>query len=179
MSSIPTDSYPAQYESRLTLKNGRQVLLRPIRHTDGPLLVDLFNKISPDSIYFRFLRPLQSLPEAMVHRFTHVDYRTEFALVAAVEEDGKDAVIAVGRYGYNPDDEHTDFAIAVRDDWQRLGLGRALLRRVLEIGSEHGIRRFWSLIDVRNENMRRMLAELGYEVRYSLRDGLFHTEILV
>jgi len=53
-------------------------------------------------------------------------------------------------------------------------------RRLSEApGSEHDIRRFWSLIDVRNENMRRMLAELGYEVRYSLRDGLFHTEILV
>jgi len=53
-------------------------------------------------------------------------------------------------------------------------------RRLSEVpGLEHGIRRFWSLIDVRNENMRRMLAELGYEVRHSLRDGLFHTGIPV
>jgi len=53
-------------------------------------------------------------------------------------------------------------------------------RRLSEVlGLKHGIRRFWSLIDVRNENMRRMLMELGYDVRYSLRDGLFHTEILV
>ena len=38
--------YPAQYESRLTLKNGREVFLRPVLQTDGDLLVDLFNKLS-------------------------------------------------------------------------------------------------------------------------------------
>ncbi len=42
-------NYPSQYESRITLKGGREVFLRPVLETDAPLLVDLFNKLSPES----------------------------------------------------------------------------------------------------------------------------------
>jgi RimJ/RimL family protein N-acetyltransferase len=179
MPTILSEGYPPQYESRLTLKDGREVFLRPILWTDGHFLVELFNKISPDSLYFRFLRRIHSLPEDMIHRFTHVNYDSEFALVAVIEEDGKDAVIAVVRYGYNPDDGHTDFGIAIRDDWQHLGLGKSLMGRIIDIGRDHGIRSFWSIIDAQNNVMRRLLSGLGHEVKYSPQCGFLQVEILV
>lgn len=179
MPIIPNEGYPAQYESGLTLKDGREVFLRPILHADGPLLIDLFNRISPDSIYFRFLRRLHALPEDMIHRFTHVNYVSEFALVAVIREEGKDAIIAVVRYGYNPDDGHTDFAITVRDDWQHLGLGRSLMERMVSIGRDNGIPSLWSIIDARNNAMRRLLSGLGNEVKYSHQGGFLEVEIVV
>lgn len=173
------EGYPSQYESWLTLKNGSEVFLRPILRIDGHLLVDLFNKMAPQSVYFRFLRHFRALPEEMLHQFTHIDYDSKFALVAMIQEDGKDAIIGVGRYAYDPHENLTDFGVAVRDDWQQLGLGRALLVKIFAIAKEHGISRFVTMMDAQNNIMRKILSDLGYDVKYSLRSGFFQVEIVV
>jgi acetyltransferase len=185
--------YPAQYESRLKIKDGREVFLRPVLQTDGDLLVDLFNKLSIESIRLRFMRLLRAMPEDMLFQFTHVNYDTEFALVAVVREYGlpigglkekllaahKDAIIAVGRYAFDPQTNATDFAVAVRDDWQNNGLGKLLLGKIFAIGKEHGISRFVSVISPQNNIIRQTLGGLGYEVKYSWESGVFQVEILV
>ena len=185
--------YPAQYESRLKLKDGREVFLRPVLQTDGDLLVDLFNKLSRESIRLRFMRLLRAMPEDMLFQFTHVNYDTEFALVAVVREYGlpmggmkekllgshKEAIIGVGRYAFDPQANATDFAVAVRDDWQNNGLGKLLLGKIFAIGKEHGISRFVSVISSQNNIIRQTLGGLGYEVKYSWQSGVFQVEILV
>lgn len=170
---------PPQYESRLTLKNGREVLLRPVMRTDGHLLVDLFNRMSPQSRYLRFMTNLHALSEEMLYHFTHVDYEKEFALVGAIREDGNDAIIAVGRYARDPDEDLADLAVAVRDDWQHLGLGKSLLVKIVDIAREHGICRFKRLMDPRNDVMKHILRELGFEVKYFLQNGVCLLEIRI
>ncbi|HNY64000.1 MAG TPA: GNAT family N-acetyltransferase [Deltaproteobacteria bacterium] len=176
---VSPPAYPLQYEGKLLLKDGREVLLRPIKASDGDLIVDLFARISPQSLYQRFLRDIRSLPEEMLHHFTHVDYMSEFALVAVVKEQGRDALVAVGRYARGRDDDPTDLGIAVRDDWQGLGLGKALLERTVSVAREHGITRFGSMMDPRNTAMARILKDLGYEVKYDLRGGFYSVEVRV
>lgn len=184
--------YPAQYESRLKLKDGREVFVRPVLQTDRDLLVDLFNKLSVESIRLRFMRLLPALPEEMLFQFTHVNYDTEFALVAVIPEYGlplggpkekllgthKEGIIAVARYAFDPQANGTDFAVAVRDDWQNRGLGKLLLGKLFAIGKEHGISRFVSVISPQNNIIRQTLAGLGYEVTYSWQDGIFQVQVL-
>jgi acetyltransferase len=173
------NNYPAQYESVLTLKDGREVFVRPIRTTDGDLLTGLFNRISPRSLYLRFLGHLHALPEEMLHHFTHVDYDSEFALAAVALEDGKETFVAVARYVHDPVEDITDLAVAVRDDWQRLGLGKALLDRIIAIAREHGIRRFVSMMDPQNSFIGQTLRRLGYEVNFTLKGAYYQVEILL
>ncbi len=172
-------SYPSQYETRLTLKNGKEVFLRPVMETDAPLLVDLFNKLSRESRYLRFLRHMDSLPEHLLYNFTHVNYTSDFALVAILEEDGKEAIVGVGRYGFDPHQNNTDLAVAVRDDCQGLGLGKLLLVKTIDIGREHGVSRFVSVLDPRNNLIRHIVSKLGYKVKYYVRGGSLQMEILV
>ena len=179
MPTTVNEGYPRQYEKRLTLKNGKEVFLRPIWETDGPLLVDLFNKLSDHSRYLRFLGLLSALSEEMLFHFTHVNYNSAFALVAVIEEDGKDAIIAVGRYAYDLNEHVTDFAVAVRDDWQHYGLGKSLLEKTIAVGKEHGISRFVAVLDSRNSIIKQILSELGYDVKYSTQKGVDKVEILV
>lgn len=179
MPNTSNKSYPSQYESWLTLKNARKVFLRPILQTDGPHLIDLFNKLSPQSIYFRFLRPLRTLPEDLLHQFTHINYISEFALVATIKENRRNTIIAVGRYAYDPQDNTTDIAVIVRDDWQHLGLGKSLLVKIITIGKAHGISRFVSMISPQNDIIKQILWSLDYEIRYSPRSGYDQVEILV
>lgn len=178
MSFMVNGSYPAHYESRLTLKNGQKVFLRPILPADESLILDLFHKLSSDSLYLRFLRPLGSLPEDLLFRLTHIDYHKNFALVAVVAEDGRDAIIAVARFGYDPEEKVTDFAIVIRDDWQRQGLGKFMLRKLYEIGKIHGVSRFVSIIDPTNRGIKQILRRLGYTVKYSYPSGSTQVEVL-
>jgi acetyltransferase len=179
MSSTFNEGYPGQYERRLTLKNGREVFLRPILQTDEHLLVDLLNKLSSDSLYLRFLRPVKILPEELLFQFTHINYSSNFALVAVIQEDGKDSIIAVARYGYDPEENVTDFAIVVRDDWQHYGLGKFLLTKIFTIGKEHGISRFVSIVDSTNHTMKHLLRDLGYTVKYFYKKGSTQVEVFV
>lgn len=175
----PAENYPIEYEGRLTLKNGREIFIRPVKHSDEKLVIDLFNRLSSNSIYFRFLRQLNSLPSDMLYRFTHINYNSNFALAGIIQEDNKDAIIAIARYCSTPGDDLIDLAVAVRDDWQHYGIGKALLGKVVDIGKEHGIYRFWGMIDPQNNIIMRILPELGYKVNYHLKSGLYQVEILV
>ena len=179
MATDSDSNYPAQYESRLTLKNGERVFLRPVLESDSHLLVELFEKMSPHSIWLRFLRHLDCLPEEMVCRFTHVNYTSQFALIAMVNENGKNSIIAVARYANEPEEDATDLAVAVRDDWQHLGLGKSLLVKIIEIARQHDISRFTGMMDPKNNIIRQILLELGYGVTYSFRNGFFQVEIIV
>ena len=179
MSDLFSENYPFQHEERLVLENGIEVFIRPVLRSDADLLVDLFSRMSAQSVYLRFLRRLHSLPKEMVRRFTQVDYHREFALVAVINRDGRDSIIAVGRYGQNSHEEMTDLAVAVCDEWQYLGLGKILLVKIVEIAGEHGITRFTGMMDSRNRVIRHILAELGYEVTYVLKSGFFQVDIIV
>jgi acetyltransferase len=115
----------------------------------------------------------------MLYHFTHVDYASQFALVAVIGENGRDAIIAVARYAYDPHNHITDLALAVRDDWQNLGLGKSLLEKIVAIGKEHGITRFGSMMDPGNHAIEQILKAPGYQVKYSLRNGFYQVEIFV
>lgn len=143
------------------------------------MIMDFVNKLSPDSIYLRFLSPMAILPKALLFQLTHLDYKNNFALAVVIRENEKDALIAVARYGYDPEERVTDFAIVVRDDWQHCGLGKLLLAKIFTIGREHGIFRFVSIVDSTNHAMRHVLRELGCTVKYSYKKGCTQVEVLV
>jgi acetyltransferase len=174
-----TESYPAQYESNLTLRNGSVVFLRPIKATDGDIVIDLVEKLSSNSKYLRFLRSLDSLSENLLYQLTHVNYISEFALVAAINEGGNERIITVARYAYSSEDNNTELAVTVRDDWQHHGLGKSLLERIVEISKEHGISQYVAIIAPQNKTIINTLIKLGYNVNCSLKSGIFHVEIAV
>ncbi len=169
--------YPREYEGWTTIGDGSEVFLRPIKPTDGPLLVEGFHKLSPRSIYLRFLSPLRDLPEKWVYQFTHVDYRNDFALVATIHERGLESIIAVGRYAQNPTTGRAEVAVVVRDDWQRRGLGKALLLRLMEIARENRITRFEAFIDKDNFIVIGLISSLGVRHTMGSEEGLYRVEM--
>ena len=57
------------------------LLIRPIKPEDAPLIEQLFDTLSFSSIYQRFFHPMKALPQAMLVRFTQIDYDREIAIV--------------------------------------------------------------------------------------------------
>jgi len=117
---------------RLALRDGRGVWLRPVQASDAAAERAFFAALSPDSRRRRFHGAMAQLPMPVARAMTQVDFRRHVALVAeATAADGAARLVADARYVRDDDDEGVaEFAIAVADDWQGIGLGRSLLQRL-------------------------------------------------
>ena len=104
--------YPWALIRPFALADGAALLLRPIRPDDEPRLVELFHRLSPRTVYQRFFRAYDRLPEHWYRRFANVDYRTRLALVT--EEQGT-SLRAVARYEPGETPGTTEIAIVVED----------------------------------------------------------------
>jgi len=153
--------YPAELEGWYTARDGRQVFLRPIKPADRELLVDLFHRLSDRSIRLRFLGHLRELHPHLLDHFTMVNYVSDFAIVATIIEAGEGRIIAVSRYHHNDDTGGTEFAVAVRDYWQGMGLGEEMVRRLFDAARKNGIHQVEAVIDSSNEAITKILKVLG------------------
>jgi acetyltransferase len=97
-------------------------------------------------------------------RFTQIDYDRELALLALVEQGGRETEIAVARWARTGPDS-ADLAIVVGDAWQGKGLGRRLLTHVIALGRARGVSRFEGEMLAENLPIRRLLASLGFSFR--------------
>jgi acetyltransferase len=145
--------YPEQYNKYVPLSDGTEVFLRPIKPTDEGLMVDLFNSFSKETVYFRFFSTLKYMPKEQLEKLTHIDYEKQMAIVALVDENGRQRMVAVGRYtleAENPDE--AEFAIVVQDAYQRRGIGTEVLRHLAHVAKLQGVRVITGYI--MNENLR-------------------------
>jgi len=164
--------YPEQYESHEVTSAGFTVFVRPIKPEDAPLLVELFDTLSPTSIYYRFFGPLKALPHSMLVLFTQVDYDREIDLVALEKINGdKERMVATARVMSDPDGKRAEFAILVGDPWQGKGVGARLLERCLIIAKERGIETVWGIVLPENTGMLALARKLGFKVSKSDEPG--------
>ncbi len=151
--------YPAEYEQRVRLANGRRVQIRPILPSDAPELADAIRTADAETLRGRFLGGPPPLTEAVLRNLTSLDYTTRFALCAFYRGKG----IAVGRYAALPPTEDgtvaAEVAVAVRPEWRRIGLATAIVERLAARAEECGITHFTALFLAEN----RPVAELARE----------------
>ncbi|HEY1250576.1 MAG TPA: GNAT family N-acetyltransferase, partial [Thermoanaerobaculia bacterium] len=165
----PPEAYPVHEERDVVLRSGSTLRLRPVRPSDGPALLDLFRRLSPESLYLRFLS-VPRLDAAHADRFCRVDYESEFALVA--ESGGR--LVALGHYfrlALQPDT--AEVAFAVEDALQGQGIGTRLLERLAEIARTHGIAFFEAEVLLDNRRMAEVFRNCGFErTKLRLEDGI-------
>jgi GNAT superfamily N-acetyltransferase len=145
-------------QSEVTFKDGTIVRLRPIRPEDDQILVESFRRLSPESVYQRFFTALPELSPVMARYLASVNFTNRFALVAEVGAE----LAGVARYERTADPAVVELGLVVLDAWQSRGLGRILLRAILDAATANGIHHFRA--DVLAEN-RRMLRLLATEAR--------------
>jgi acetyltransferase len=156
--------YPAHLERSWPMRDGQTVTVRPIRPEDAPLTLDFFNRLSPESRYFRFMENLRELPPSLVIRFTQVDYDREMALIALALEDGVEQQVGSARYTLSADGESVEFALVVDDRWQRSGLGRRLMGALIDCAREKSYRAIVGDVLADNQKMLRLMTSLGFAI---------------
>ncbi|MCL4430495.1 MAG: acetate--CoA ligase family protein, partial [Chloroflexi bacterium] len=128
--------YPKKYEILWLLKNGQEVLLRPIKPEDEPMWLEMFQSLSEESIRYRFFQMLKDTPHEVRVRYCNIDYDREIAIVAETVENGKRKILGVTRLSIESDQKSGEIAFLVSDYWQGLGLGTKMVDYVLDIAKE-------------------------------------------
>jgi acetyltransferase len=159
--------YPQQYQQNGISTDGLTLSIRPIKPEDAPLLKDLFETLSPTSIYHRFFSPMKTLPHHMLVRFTQIDYDREMALVALDETESQEKMLGVARVIGKPDGEEGEFAVVVGDPWQGRGVGAELLKRCLRIVKERGMKTVWGTALSENQQMLNLARKIGFKISQS------------
>jgi len=179
----------------LELKDGTKVHVRPIEPSDEPLLHEAVAAMSERTVYFRFFTPLKRMPDALAHRLAVVDYNDRFAIVAtthraakggltppgsgAAEPDpvhppgGKERIVGVARYDRASGTDVAETAVAVVDEFQRRGLGSALLTILAKVAREHGIKTFSLIVLPENQEMLGLLRKMGWIHQARLAGGVY------
>jgi len=170
--------YPAELEKYVRIKDGTQILMRPIKPADEDLLKELFYNLSNETIYKRFMGVKRYLPRQQLHELANVDYSKNMAIVAVLEREGREELVGVGRYGLDENTNSAEVAFVVQDDWQRRGVGSRLMEYLTLIAKRRGLYGFTADVLPENRAMlnlfEKMSDELEYNLEKELTDGVYH-----
>ena len=178
---IGTDAVES-LRSEMTTRDGRRLVIRPVRPTDEAMIREAFYKLSAESVYRRFFSNITSLRRDDLIQSAAVDFEDEVLLVARWRDKGRDQLVAGARYCIEPSTGAADVAFTVLDDWQGQGIGSYLFTRLVEIGRARGIAAFTADVLAGNTGMLRVFHEHAptpiesrlesgvYHLRFALRD---------
>ncbi len=156
----------------MVLADGGVVRLRALGPEDGPRLLELAQRLSDESLYYRFFTHWRPSSDREVSRFLDLDYRERVALVA--ELDG--SVVAVGRYMWEAERNSAEVAFVVEDRHQLRGIGTILLEHLAAIARSNGIDRFHAATLWDNRKMLDVFRNAGYQVHRSRDKGVWDIE---
>jgi acetyltransferase len=157
--------YPLQYVAPFRMKDGGEVVIRPIRPEDEPGMVEFHRALSDDTVrqrYFGTLRLEERVAHQRLRRICFNDFDREVALV--VERNGQ--ILGVGRLSRAPGAGAGEFAIVIGNPWQGQGLGKELLRRLVQIGRDEKLERITARILPDNHEMIAVARKLGFAVAH-------------
>ncbi len=165
------------FSKDILLRDGSMLRLRSLRPEDRESLIALFNRCSPETIRYRFLQLIRSLPDALLDQLVAVDGSRHVALVVLQGEGEDERIVAVGRYHTleeRPDVAEVSFL--VEDSMQKRGIGTQLLDTLAEIARQHSISRFSADVLADNRLMLSVFRKAGYALSANISYGVTHVE---
>ena len=160
--------YPIKYVKPWTTKDGVNIIIRPIKPEDEPLLVKFHQTLSDRSVYMRFLNPIllgDRIAHERLSRICFNDYDREMALVAQCEDcDGGPEIMGVARLSKLHGRSEGEFNMLINDQHQGRGIGSELLKRLIQVGRDEKLAVISAVMSIENKEMQRMVERLGFTI---------------
>ncbi|MBN2489765.1 MAG: GNAT family N-acetyltransferase [Planctomycetes bacterium] len=163
--------------ARYVLNDGTQINFRPTHPTDAPRMKDLFYALSQQTIYYRYMHAMKSIPQRTLLNTVFVDHRHDVAIVGTVPEATGEEIIAVGRYYLDPKTNRAEVAFTVHDDWQNRGIGSFLLRLLTTVARRNGIAGFTAEVLRENKAMQAVFNKSALKVNSRLEGTVYHFDL--
>ncbi len=158
--------YPSKYESLWKLRDGRQVLLRPIKPEDEHLWLEMFQNFSEESIRYRFFQIIKDTPHEVRVRYCNIDYDREIAIVPELTENGRRKILGVTRVSLEPDRKTGEIAFIIADPWQGLGLGTKMVDHTIEICKDMKVEKIYGIMLPDNHRAINLMKKMGFRVEH-------------
>lgn len=159
--------YPERLKKKSKLRDGTDVLLRPIKPEDELLWLEMLGSCSKESIYHRFRYDFHFNSHEVATQFCYIDYDREMGIVAEIDYEGRKRLIGVGRLIADPDVVNAEYAVLVPDDWQHNELGYILTQYCVEIAGIAGIKRISAETTKDNKAMISVFKKLNFKVHFN------------
>jgi len=162
--------YPEKYISLWKLRDGRTVILRPIKPEDEPLWLEMFHNFSQESLHFRLFQTIVQPAHEYSVRYCNIDYDRELAIVAEIEEEGKRKMLGVVRLNLDSSGKSGEISFIVTDTWHGLGLGSKMVDYMIEISKDKNLETINAIMLPDNYKAIKLLREMGFTIE-SMDDG--------
>ena len=171
----------SQFQKTATLKDGSVVTIRAIQPEDKSMLSDAFYELDKESRYTRFFGFKEQVSDEELKRATEVDFDNQIALVVTTTADGKEIIIAGGRYFLLPDQSagplRAEIAFTVEEDYQGQGLAGRLFEQLVDIARSKGVSTFEAEVLPQNKAMLAVFAGRGLPMKKTMADGLIYVTL--
>jgi RimJ/RimL family protein N-acetyltransferase len=166
------------YDTNDTMIDGGSIRVRAIHREDRARLLEHFQSLSPESVYFRFFGLKKTLSEEELSRLSDIDYHDQVALIATLKDGDDERIIGVGRYFAAPaslgQPRTAEIAFAVLDAYQGHGIGTILLKHLSAIARVQGITEFKADVLGGNRKMIEVFESSGFSIRATFDSGAIH-----
>jgi acyl-CoA hydrolase/ribosomal protein S18 acetylase RimI-like enzyme len=169
---------PEGLETYRTTKTGLEILLRPVRISDEPLLKDFYYSLSDESLYHRFISSRKDMPHDRLQEFVIFDYTKEMAILAMRKEEEKEEIVGIGQYAIDEQTHTADVAFAVRDEYQNQGIGTELLSYLTYLAKKRGLLGFTAEVLMDNKPMLHLFEESGFNIEKRGAEGMYELKMI-
>ena len=166
----------ARYSAIETTRDGRRLEIRALKPQDQTDLRAAVDRTSAQSLYRRFFGAKRSFSDKEVAFFVNVDFAKHVALVAVVEEGDHAAIVAGGRYIVQQPGT-AEIAFVVIDDYQKQGIGAALLRHLAILARDAGVTEFTAEVLPENIPMLKTFEKSGLKMSTKREQGTVHVTL--
>ena len=142
------------------LRNGERLEIRAVRPQDRDDLIAAVGRTSSESLYRRFFAVRRHFSETEESFYLNVNFVSHVALVALTEENGRRSIVGGGRYVVSEPGQ-AEVAFTVVDEYQGRGLGAALLRHLVIIARQAGLRELVAYVLPENKAMLKVFEKCG------------------
>lgn len=157
--------YPYQYETWMSLKDGRRVFFRPIKPTDEPFVQELYYSLEDEARIFRFFFNKRFFPRKDVQADVNIDYERNIAFVGLVGDEPKtQKLVAMCSYLADPETNLGEIAFTVRKDFRNQNLTKFMLQYLIRVAREKGLKGFKGDILWDNQAMVHIIRSSGYRI---------------
>ena len=151
--------------------NGKMGRVRPVRKSDVVLIDEMHDRVSKDSLYFRYLGTNKPSKNNLSRLCSH-GFEDGMVFVAEIDEPNRQ-IVALAFYCRDPKDPTlAEPAMLVEDRYQGCGLGKKIMSAIYKDAACAGIKSFISFIHPVNHKVLGLIKGSGLQYNCKYNQGL-------
>jgi len=166
----------ATYSATDRLRDGRTLEVRALKPSDETEMMAAVGRIGAQSLYRRFMGAKRGFSDKERAFFLNVDFVNHVALAAVLHVDERAVIVGGGRYIVIAPGV-AEVAFGIDDAHQGRGLGALLMKHLIAIARDGGLRQLVAEVLPGNAAMLSVFKKAGLQMTTKHESGVVHVTL--